>query len=191
MLPCVTLNRKDRDTEILCGMYTADHRTSERSDHYTELGDDPADYRLSYDKQRLRIEDDHFGKKRETRDHRRIVLDTWRSRAQPKGIDDPRLDKIRQAVDRNDHHHHHHGKALLKALLLVLGELAPGAAAVVLFAEGVAGIHNAYRAQRVAHEVATHEEARLILDEIHDKVDTLEPQRARAIVELLMHEYRA
>ena len=33
-------------------------------------------------------------------------------------------------------------------------------------------------------------EARQILDEIHDKVDQLDPDRAEALIEMLMKEYR-
>jgi len=58
-------------------------------------------------------------------------------------------------------------------------------AAILLFARGIAGIHHAHRAQRLADEVGSSEEARKILD----KVDTLESEKARALVELLASDY--
>ena len=87
-VPCVTLNRKGRDTEIVCGVYTADHRSAERTERYYGLGDHPA-----------------------------------------------------------------------------------------------------HRAHRLTQELAGSDDARQILDEIHDKVDSLDPNHARALIELLMNEY--
>ena len=47
VLPCVTLNRKGKDTEILCGVWQLDRRTEEAKDHFQGLGDDPAAYKLT------------------------------------------------------------------------------------------------------------------------------------------------
>jgi hypothetical protein len=63
-------------------------------------------------------------------------------------------------------------------------------AAILMFAEGAAGIHHAYRIDRLAQEMAGSEEARKVLSEVHDNIDRLEPDRAEALVELLMQEYR-
>ncbi|MCP5108387.1 MAG: hypothetical protein GY950_33680, partial [bacterium] len=38
VVPCVTLNRPGMDTEILCGVYTVDHRFKEAREEYTGLG---------------------------------------------------------------------------------------------------------------------------------------------------------
>jgi len=44
--------------------------------------------------------------------------------------------------------------------------------------------------QKIAREMAGSEEAREILNEIHDRVDRLTPDRAEALIELLMRDYR-
>jgi hypothetical protein len=48
IVPCVTLNRPGPDTEIVCGYYVADYRTSDAAVEYHGLGDDPARYRVAY-----------------------------------------------------------------------------------------------------------------------------------------------
>jgi hypothetical protein len=58
IVPCVTLNRLEIDTEILCGVYTADHRSGEPCEEYTGLGDDPSTYSLSIQNRRIFIKDE-------------------------------------------------------------------------------------------------------------------------------------
>jgi hypothetical protein len=50
LLPCVTLNRRGKDTEIVCGVWQLDRRSDEPIDTYRGLGDDPSAYRLSTDR---------------------------------------------------------------------------------------------------------------------------------------------
>jgi hypothetical protein len=57
VLPCVTLNRKGKDTEIVCGVWQLDRRTDDPKDDYQGLGDDPTAYRLTTDRDRLHLED--------------------------------------------------------------------------------------------------------------------------------------
>ena len=57
VMPCVTLNRPDVDTEILCGVYTADRRTGDMKEEYVGLSDDPANYSFSIHDRRISIED--------------------------------------------------------------------------------------------------------------------------------------
>lgn len=57
VVPCITLNRPDIDTEILCGVYTADCRSSDVNEEYVGLGDDPANYSFSIHNQRIGIQD--------------------------------------------------------------------------------------------------------------------------------------
>lgn len=55
IVPCVTLNRLEIDTEILCGVYTADYRSGDLSEEYTGLGDDPSTYTFSIPNRRIYI----------------------------------------------------------------------------------------------------------------------------------------
>jgi hypothetical protein len=74
--------------------------------------------------------------------------------------------------------------------LPILAEVAPIPAAILAFAEGAAGIHHAFRIHKIAREMSGTDEARDILDEIHGHVDRLPQERAEALIELLMREYR-
>jgi len=57
VLPCITLNRPDADTEILCGIYTADCRSGDMKEEYVGLSDDPSNYSFSIHDRRITIED--------------------------------------------------------------------------------------------------------------------------------------
>jgi hypothetical protein len=57
VLPCITLNRPDIDTEILCGVYTADRRSGGVREEYVGLSDDPANYSFSIHNRRIKIQD--------------------------------------------------------------------------------------------------------------------------------------
>ncbi len=124
------------------------------------------------------------------RNHRKLALDTWRERA-PQALEtfrDERLARIREDVAHARHRDHDHAKALLRAALPILAEVAPVPAAIVLFAHGAAGIHHAFRVHRLARGVEGPHEAREILDEIQAQVDALDPGRAEALLEQLMSE---
>jgi hypothetical protein len=58
---CVTLNRRDRDTEFFCGIHVCDRRGPKCDVRYNGLGDDPAQYRLEHDQGRLRLMDERLG----------------------------------------------------------------------------------------------------------------------------------
>jgi hypothetical protein len=57
IVPCVTLNRPEEDTEILCGVYTADYRFTGAHEEYTGLGDDPAKYSFQVRNRLIYIKD--------------------------------------------------------------------------------------------------------------------------------------
>ncbi|MFQ5655069.1 MAG: hypothetical protein ACE5GW_10105 [Planctomycetota bacterium] len=191
VVPCATLNREERDTEILCGFYQADRRGPQQVDSYTGLGDDPGRYRAHTEEplRRLRIEDDESGSPRAARDHRNLVLEKMRERGPIRAPRSEHLDTIREKVRHRKHADHLYSRTILKTLLLALAEISPIPAAVVLFAEGLVGVHHAFRAHRLASEVGSSEEARRMLREIEDRIDTLEPERARAVIELLLAEH--
>lgn len=57
---CVTLNRPEQDTELLCGLGTIDHRSPAKTIEYLGLGDDPTRYVLHDDPERVRVSDDQL-----------------------------------------------------------------------------------------------------------------------------------
>jgi hypothetical protein len=188
----VTINRAERDTEILCGLYTADYRRPERHVEYFGLGDDPAAYDISFAHEHLVVTDEQLGSPRPARNHRQVTLEAWRGRAggEPIPVEDEQLDRIRADVSRNKHRHHHHSRLILQALLTVLSQISPVTAAMLLFAEGGIGIHHAWKIHRLARDLEDSEEARRILLEVHDRVDSLDQDQAEAMIELLVEEFR-
>ena len=128
---------------------------------------------------------------REARDHRRMVMSSWTAKTHEASaaIRDPRLKRIHADVHSSKHHHHSHARLLLKALLVVLAEVAPVPAAVLLFGAGAAGIHHAFHAYKLTRERADPETARQILGEIHDRVDHLDPDHARELLEGLLEHH--
>lgn len=193
IVPCVTLNRPGPDTEVVVGVYVADRRTEDVRELYLGLGDDPGGYELTWERDRLLVTDEEVGKIRPARDHRAIVRSTWHAKARERtaSLKDERLRRIEQDVAEMKHHHHPHARWLLRSLLLVLAELAPGPAAVLLFANGAAGIHHAFRVRHLAGELEDSHDAQVVLREVHDRVDTLEAAEAQALLELLLAEYRS
>ncbi|MBU0640123.1 MAG: hypothetical protein KKB50_14755 [Planctomycetes bacterium] len=186
VLPCVTFNRPGRDTELVCGLYTADHRSEQRTEEYCGLGDDPAKYELHYEAERLRVADDQSRLQRPARNHRNLVLEEWRARHQPEQRDDARLTKLRAEVAAKRHLDNAYVREMLTTLLWVAADLVPVSAAIMLFAKGITGIHHVHRVHRLARNAAGQEEARQILAEVRGKVDQLSPEQARRVIESLL-----
>jgi len=69
---CVTLNRQEKDSELLCGYYVADCREPDEPAIYQGLGDDPLNYRVEYRFAQLRVDDDQLSMCRPARDHRNL-----------------------------------------------------------------------------------------------------------------------
>ncbi|MCH8921892.1 MAG: hypothetical protein IIA67_01950 [Planctomycetes bacterium] len=120
------------------------------------------------------------------RDHRQLVFDAWKDRRIALPTDDPRLEEILQATAKNKHQNAAAAKAMLGSLLWILADVSPVPVAILLFAKGVAGIHNAYRAHRLARDDAQEADARAILEEMHQRLDTLSPERTRKLIEMLV-----
>jgi len=188
VLPCVTLNRTGPDGEILCGGYVADRRAAPERHEYFGLGDDPALYRLETSHGRVVVRDPGVDVLRPTRDHRRLVLSTWKAHGpeHARALADARIERIRRDAAVSRAEGHEHARMLLQALLLVLAEIAPVPAAVLLFGTGAAGIHHAFRAHRIARREAEVAEARQVVREIHDRVDRLGEEETRALLDELL-----
>ncbi len=156
------------------------------------LGDDPGEYEVQIRHQRLEISDEQVDTERQSRDHRALVRAAWhkRSGGKPTPVRDDRLKRIREDVGKNKHRNPRHSRALLRAALPILAELAPIPAAILMFADGAVGIHHAFRVHKLAREMGSSADARKIVDEIHRKIDGMEPDRAEALIEMLMNEFR-
>jgi hypothetical protein len=191
VIPCVTINRPEKDTEIVCGFYlAADDESSEEAKYYG-LGDDPAAYKHSVQNDRLIVSDEHIGTSRTARNHRQLALEQWHQlmRGKRLQVQDERLDKVRREASSHKGRYDR-ARKILPVLLTVLAEVEPVSAAILLFANGCGGIHHAFRVHRLARELEGSDQARKILAEVRDKVDDLEPREAEAIMELLTREYR-
>lgn len=191
ILPCVTLNRHERDTEIIAGIYLLHAHDKQVDGEYSGLGDDASAYQLDRKNGFFILSDANIGNIRSARNHRQLVLEAWQrqSHGTPATSDDPRLQRIRADVQSRRHHNHAHAKALLRAALPIFAEVAPVPAAVLAFTTGALGIHHAFRVHRLARDLKASEEARAILDEMHSRIDGIDPDRAAALLELLVAEY--
>lgn len=192
VIPCVTMNRLERDTEIVCGYYLATPGDHGREPDYYGLGDDPTAYKHEFKNRRLVFSDDQLGKVREARDHRQLALEAWHEKMRDKRIrlDDARIDRVRQEAARHTGPRHERSRMILRVLLTVLAEVAPVSAAILLFAHGAAGVHHAFRVHRLSLELEDSHEARKVLHEIRNKIDELKPDQAEAMIELLSKEYQ-
>lgn len=190
IVPCVTLNRHDRDTELLCGLYTANAEGYKCDAEYAGLGDDPSLYEVGHDSGRLVISDEHLGACRPARDHRELVRAKWRTRTRGPIADEGKLHELVAQAESGVRQDHYYAKAVLKSLLHGLAALAPVPAAVVLFSEGLADLYHAHRAHHIAEEIAGDAEARKILDDVHYSIEQIDDEHARRIVDLLVEEYR-
>lgn len=187
---CVSINRADRDTEVLCGYYRTPDAQRPQELEYRGLGDDPAAYVLTEKDRQLLVTDGGAPEPRAARDHRRLVAE----RAAQVAADvapqrDARLAEVKAAVRQGSHRSAAHSGALLGSALMVLGELAPVPAALLLFANGVAGIHHTWKVHRLARDLSRREDARAILHDVEQRIDTLSPAEREAILELLLQHH--
>ena len=190
VLPCVTVNRHERDTEIVCGVYTVDGREGERVVTYSGLGDDPTGYQIARIDGRFSVTDGEVGVTRPGRQHRQMVetdlrppLDTLRY------LRDGELDRIRQDLRQNAHENHQHARALLKIALPICAEAALVQTAAFAFAHGLAGIQHAFTIHTLANRQSGEAEAKRILQEVYDQIDNLDEKRAEAVLALLLGDH--
>jgi hypothetical protein len=210
VLPCVTLNQKQRDTEIACGLYTADARNFGPPAQVTYRGvsDDPANYELREELGRVRLHDNALKTTREARDHRALALERLRQRglaartaetlagttattSSRRTLEEipPEAQRVLRAAQEKQHHDIARAKPILKALLRTAAHVDPVSSAVLAFAEGLASIHNIYRVERLVRDVSTANDTREILEEVHNSVDQLSPERARDVIDVLAAQY--
>jgi hypothetical protein len=192
VLPCVTINRPERDTEIVCGIYTVDGRSGGTDAVYYGLGDLPDQYTTTIAHSRFSVEDGELGQERAGRDHREMIRAALRERLTDGKIKvhDERLEQVRAEVAQNRHLKKNQARHLLRMTLPVLAEVAPVPAAMLAFADGAAGIHHTFKIHQLAREMKGSNEARRMLDELEGRIDELDGDRAVALLELLVSEYK-
>ncbi len=181
VLPCVTLNLPQRDNELLCGYYVIDRR-EDPSDQYTGLGDDPSRYRITHDRTHLVVTEGAKFEGREARDHRGMARMGWTN---AKLISSEKLEEVRNSTNLS-----HVAKPLLKGLVYGVGSAMGVPTALFLFAEGLVGIHHAWRAHRLLKEAGSDEDVQVILREFEAKLDTLPKEKAERAVQALLSEYK-
>ncbi len=191
ILPCVTLNKAEHDTEILCGVYTSDRRgEGDHHDEYCGLGDLPERYRLRTDGASLALEDDGLHQPRQARAHRTLVVSEWRREGRQAHEVDARMETaLAEARAGRQGKDNHYARPLLKSLLEVSLLFAPVPAALILFGEGLVDIHHAHKAHQLARAAEGDEVARAMLGDVERKIASLSPEQAQHLVELLLQEY--
>lgn len=176
VLPCVTLNLPGRDNEVLCGTYVIDRRDT-RSDIYKGLGDDPSRYVIRHDRGDLVVTESDGFEDRVARDHRGMAQAGWREATQFS------REKLKE-VDLSAA-----AKPLLKGLVYGVGSALGAPMALFLFAEGLVGIHHAWRAHRLRLEAGNDEDVQEILREFEARIDSLPKEKADRAVQALLAEY--
>jgi hypothetical protein len=192
VLPCVTLNRPDRDTEIVVGLYSADARGPVRTVTYEGLGDNPESLRVTFAHGVHRVEDAEGMGRRDARDHRAVIgaqIGDDHRRLSRRVAGAEKLDEIRKGVAKRKALEPEVARALLATLTLLLAEINPVLAALVVFAAGGAAIHHTARAHALAQRRSDEEEAREILLEFHARIEHLPPEVAQGVVEALLEEF--
>lgn len=190
VVPCVTFNRPGRDSEMACGYYLAERGATDEP-AYHGLGDDPVAYELEWRHDKACVSDEHLEGPRTARDHRVLVLEEWHRRLDRRKVTiaEERMQAIRNEAARAGDVPHQRTKAVLKLLLALLADLDPVSAAVFLFAGGTTGIHHAFRMHRLVRDLESSHEAKRILEELRTRVDSLEPEQAAAMMQVLTREY--
>jgi len=189
IVPCVTLDRSQRDTELVVGCYRADCSNGPAKVTYQGLGDDPSKYEALLHHGHLQVGDDQLQQERVARDHREII-DQWRARH---GIDpSPAREhsaQIREAARKVDKHGSAVAQEVATALLTTMAVASPIPFALELFVSGAAGIHHVYRAWRLASGGAEANDARPIFDEVLAHIESLSPEEAQQLVQSLAERY--
>lgn len=198
VLPSVTLNRRTRDGELLCGVYRADWTGDAAEITYQGLGDDPAAYQFERGTGRVAVSDPGIDVVRPARDHRALALTQWAETAGPAApaatADDAeahaRLDELVREGASRKHDKLEYASPMLAGLLNVVSMIDPVLGATVMFAQGVAGIHHLFRIHRISRNLGDDGDAHRVLDEAQANLDRLPPERARQVVDVLLEQLR-
>ena len=160
VLACVSLNRLERDHEMVCGYYLADFRQGKHDLEYMGLGDDPSRYVVEASDTSVTVLDQESRASRPAYDYRGIIGTRWKS------LRDGAIpaDAFRADLEPR--------VALLQFLTTTRAD-APRAGALLAFACGLSPIYHLHRAFRVSQDAAFPGDAAMILDEAMARVGEL------------------
>jgi len=182
---CVTINRTRHDTELLCGFYDADCRSSARDFTYQGLGDDPSAYQVDIVNGRLQLTDPGTDQSRSARDHRELVFEALKSRTGEVAVVRPKIVNWFQKAGLKTSSQVP-AKQLLQGLLLVLGEVSPVPVAMFLFASGLAGIYNTFGAHKLLEDDRSRETADHMITDVRNSLDSMSEKEAEYALTRLM-----
>ncbi len=196
IVPCVTINKPGRDTEVLVGVYLIDRRgvaaagaSGAGREVYRGLGDDPAKYAMDDRHSRFALGDDHVQVVRVARNHSQVIREEVVKRGMDKLERNAKVDELLGKAKQASGGDAVVSRVVAKGLVMALAEVSPVGAAALLFGQGLAGIYQAYRAHRLVRDVAGSREARSILRDVHERIDRLPAEEAQRIVHTLAAAY--
>ncbi len=190
VVPTVTINRPQRDTEFVVGLYWADSRKGVGEAEYVGLGDDPSKYVISQKHGYLSVTDDYLEQPRDARDHRVLVAEQWRARhPQLEVTSDDRLRQIANEVQQKSFNTPQLAHETLKTLLWLAADIAPIPLSIMLFAKGIVGVHHLYCVHRLARGAGGSDEAREIITEVSEQVAKLPAERTRETIDSILAHY--
>lgn len=182
VLPCVTLNRPQRDTELVVGFYAADYRETDLEAQYLGLGDDPGKYGLCAHHGHLQVDDGQQQHVRDARDHRALLARQWQRKERPGLADPAHRHEVAQLAARAQGQPPSVAKEVLGTLLGLMTLVAPIPTAVELFICGACGIHHIYQAYRLTHGTGSEHDARSIVDDVLTRIDGLPPAEMQRLI---------
>jgi hypothetical protein len=169
---CVTLNGPDRDTELLVGFYLADRR-GESSDAYFGLSDDPSKYAIDHRDTTLMVSEGAPVERRAPRRHREVVR---RTAPEPPPPPPAAIEHARKGASD-----HSVAKPALKLALAALAGMGAVPSALLLFGEGLVGLHHVWRAHHLTRNPDDERTAETILSEFERRIETLPPEQAQQL----------
>jgi hypothetical protein len=191
VVPTVTINRPQRDSEFVVGMYWTDSRKQLGEAEYIGLGDDPSQYVFRSQHGYLQVRDDQLAQPREARDHRQEVVAQWRARnPQVQTFSDKRFEELARKDGSTSDYSATMARETLTTMLWLAADIAPVPLSILLFTKGLAGVHHLYRVHRLARGADGKEEAQEIIKEVSDQVAKIPAEQARETIDTIMTHYR-
>jgi len=186
VIPSVAMNRRQRDSEFVVGMYWADSRGRQGEAEYVGLGDDPSRYEIISRHGYLRVTDGPTLEEREARDHRQEVGRHWQLQREPLQLTGERLRALRMGPSSESARAPNMTYETLKTVLSVAADIAPIPLSIMLFARGLAGIHHLYRVHQLARGLADQGEALRIIEEVSDHAKKIPETKVRETIDALL-----
>jgi hypothetical protein len=172
-------------------MYWSDTRKGLGEAEYIGLSDNPSRFQVSQHHGYLRIDETSASEPRAARDHREEVVKQWRERY-PVSLrfDDPRLKELAAETGDTQSYTATMARETLKNMLWLAADIAPIPVSILLFAKGIAGIHNLYRAHQLARGTGSVVEAEEMIEEVTDQMATMPVDRARTTIQAILEHIK-